>query len=149
MRYVHKIRDALKEVYASERYYVLTLGVALVIYLFNTLVNNYRILFYNFSFPLLFSLIQGTFVSMTPLSLFLLIIISLLAGIVTAMTVFLIKRQVTGQIVASSSGIIVSLITPTCPSCAIGLLSVLGFGGFLTVLPFKGLELGIVGIGLL
>jgi plastocyanin len=74
---------------------------------------------------------------------------SILAGIVVAMTIYLVKRQIKGNLKASSSSILVSLIAPACPSCAIGLLSVLGFGGFLAVLPFKGLELGFIGLGLL
>ena len=73
---------------------------------------------------------------------------SVLAGIVTAMTVFLVKRQVKWNLKATSS-ILVSLIAPACPSCGIGLLSILGFGGFLAMLPFKGLELGFISIGLL
>ncbi len=149
MNYVNNVRDALKEVYSSKKYFVVTLVVASVIFLFNTLINNYRIIFSNFSFSLFFSLLKGTITIMTTLSLLFLIIMSILAGVVTVMTVFLVKRQIKGSLKASSSSILVSLIAPACPSCAMGLLSVLGFGGFLAVLPFKGLELGFLGIGLL
>ncbi len=149
MKYVNKVREALKEVYSSKKYVVVTFSVALVIFLFNTLVNNYRILFSDFSFSLFFSLLLGTLASMTTFSVVLLIVMSVLAGIVLAMTVFLVKKQVQGSVGAGSSGILVSLVAPACPSCAIGLLSVLGAGGFLSVLPFKGLELGFLGVSLL
>jgi len=149
MNYIHKVQEALKEVYSSNRYLVITISVALFLFLFNTLVNNYRILFSDFSFSLFFSLLKGTLASMTTLSIIILIVMSILAGIVVAMTVYLLKKQVTGNLKAISSSISVSLIVPACPSCAIGLLSVLGFGGFLAVLPFKGLELGFLGIGIL
>jgi len=149
MKYIISVQEALKEVYFSKKYFLVTFSLALAIFLFNILVNNYRIIFSDFSFSLFFSLISGTLASMTTLSIALLIIMSVLAGVVTAMTMFLVKRQVKGSLKASSSSILVSLIAPACPSCAIGLLSVLGFGGFLAVLPFKGLELGFLGIGLL
>jgi len=44
------------------------------------------------------------------------------------------------------ASVLVSIVAPACPSCAIGLLSILGLGGFLAVLPFKGLELGVLGV---
>ena len=149
MKHINSVQEALKEVYTSEKYFLVTLVVALIIFLFNTLVSNYSILFSDFSFSLFFSLLKGTLASMTTLSIVLLIITSVLAGIITAMIVYLVKKQVKGSFKASSSSILVSLIAPACPSCAVGLLSVLGFGGFLAVLPFKGLELGFLGIGLL
>ncbi len=149
MKYLNTVKEALREVYSSKRYLVLTLLTALILFLFNTLVNNYRILISDFSVSLFFLLLSGTISTMTTSALLILMIMSVLAGVVLAMTIFLVKRQVKGNLGISSSGIIVSLIAPACPSCAIGLLSVLGFGGFLAFLPFKGLELGFIGIGLL
>ncbi len=149
MRPANNVRDALKEVYSSKRYIFATSSAAIFLFLFNTLINNYRILFSDFSFSLFFSLLFGTISIMATSSLVLLIIISVLTGIVLAMIVFVVKRQVKGSIGASLSGIFVGLISPACPSCAIGLLSVLGMGGFLAILPFKGIELGFLGIGLL
>ena len=149
MKYVNKVLEALKEVYAIRKYFVITFFVALILFLFNVLVNNYRILFSDFSLTLFFSLLSGTTLSMTKFSIMLLFLMSLLAGIVIAMTFFLLKRQVRGNFKMSSSSVLVSLIAPACSSCAIGLLSVLGLGGFLAVLPFKGIEIGFVGIGVL
>ena len=87
---------------------------------------------------------------MNPSSLILLIAMSVLAGIVVSMSVFLVRRQIKGSAGAGSSSVLISILAPSCPSCAIGLLSVLGLGGFIGALPFKGVELGVVGvIGLL
>jgi len=149
MKHINNVQEALKEVYTSKKYFVVTLVAAMVLFLFNGLASNYQIIFSNFSFSLLFSLFSGMFSSMTTISIILLIIMSILAGMVAAMTVYLVKRQVKVNLKASSSSVLVSLIAPSCPSCAMGFLSVLGFGGFLAVLPFKGLELGFLGIGLL
>jgi len=149
MKHINNVQEALKEVYTSKKYFVVTLVVAMVLLLFNALVSNYSLLFSNFSFSLFFFLLKGTLISMTTLSILLLIVMSVLAGVIAAMTVYLVKRQVKVNLKASSSSVLVSLIAPSCPSCAMGFLSVLGFGGFLAVLPFKGLELGFLGIGLL
>lgn len=142
------IQQALHEVYAVKRYFFLSGGVAFFLLSFNLVVNNYRLLFSQFSFPLLFSLISGSLASIAAVSLVFIIITAVLSGIVVAMATFLVRRQVRNSI-GSFSGLLISIITPTCPSCAIGLLSVLGLGGFLAFLPFKGLELGILGIAVL
>lgn len=149
MKYIKKVTEALKDVYHVKRYYAISFSVALALFLFNALINNYRIILSDFSFKLFFFLLIGTLSSIATSSLIMLIVMSILTGIVIAMTIFLLRRQTKGVIEASSSGLFVSIIAPACPSCAIGLLSVLGLGGFLAVLPFKGLELGVLGVILL
>lgn len=142
------IQRALREVYAAKRYLFLSGGVALFVITFNLVINNYRLLFSQFSLPLFFSLFQGSLASIATASLALLLVTAILTGVVVAMATFLVRRQVKHS-ASSLSGLLVSVITPTCPSCAVGLLSVLGLGGFLAFLPFKGLELGILGIAVL
>ena len=146
MKYLNKIRPALKEVYSNRIYLVITVIVAFLIFSFNVLVTNYRILISNFSFKLLYSLFWGTLDTIEGVPLFLLITASASAGILLSMGIFLIRRQITGGIGAGSSSILASVVAPACPSCAIGLLSTLGLGGFLAVLPFRGLELGVFGV---
>jgi hypothetical protein len=75
--------------------------------------------------------------------------VSLLSGIVLSLSLFLLKRQLSYSAGIGLSGIITSILTPACSSCALGLAGILGIGGFLSVLPFKGMELGVVGIVLL
>mgnify|MGYP001571375839 CR=1 FL=1 len=142
------IRLALQEVYAAKRYLFLSGGVALFVLSFNLVVNNYRLIFSQFSLPLFFSLLRGSLASIATVSLAFILITAILAGIVVAMATFLVRRQVKHS-ASSLSSLLISIITPTCPSCAIGLLSVLGLGGFLAFLPFKGLELGVLGIAVL
>ena len=143
------VLEALKEVYSSKKYFFISFGIALTFFLFNVLINNYSILFSNFSFLLFFSLLKATIFTMTVYSFILHIIILFLVNIVAAMTIFLVRRQLKGTLGMGSSGILVSLIAPSCPSCAVGILSMLGVGGFLAMLPFKGYELRFFGVGLL
>ena len=140
---------ALGQVYSHKKNFVLTMIVASFVFLFNTLITNYKLLASHFSILLLWSLIQGTLHSISPLSLFFLVLLSLFSGIVVSMSVHVLRKQIFLGAGAGSSGILVSILAPTCPSCALGLLSLLGLGGFLVVLPFKGLELGFLGIVLL
>ena len=149
MKYYSNVINGLKEIGKSKIHLFLIFLFAFFIFAFNALINNYKILFSNFSFKLFGSLLLGTLYSMTNFSLILLAITSVLAGIVLSMTVFLVQRQIGGTLGASSSGVLMSVVAPACPSCAIGLLSTFGMGGFLAFLPFKGIELGILGIALL
>ena len=146
---IKTIKEALKETYKRGRYLALTLVTATLIFLFNSLINNYKVLLSKFSFGLLLSLIAGTLTAISTISLISLIIFSILSGIVISMSVLLIQRQISNSIAEGSSSILISLIVPACPSCAFGLLSIIGLGGFLALLPFKGLELGFLGIILL
>jgi len=146
MNSIKTIKIALEEVYKNKGYFFFTIGFSIVVFLFNALINNYKLLLSSFSFKLLFSLTAGIMNTITPTSLVFLVIISILAGIVISMGIFLIRRQIKGNVGVSSASVLVSIVAPACPSCAIGLLSILGLGGFLAVLPFKGLELGVLGV---
>ncbi len=66
-----------------------------------------------------------------------------------AFSIFIIRRQAALGISTSITGIIVSIFAPACPACALSLLGILGLSGFLVLLPFKGIELGILGIVIL
>ena len=46
-------------------------------------------------------------------------------------------------------GILAGIIAPGCASCALGIFSLLGLTGLLAWLPFQGLEIAILGLGLL
>jgi hypothetical protein len=152
MKYIKSFNQAWKKVYANKLYVGVSVVFALLIFSFNTVINNYSLLLNEFSFSLLFTLIGGSTVSMTKSSLVLIVLMSVLAGIVLSFSLYLLKRQfvtAASAATAGSSGLLVSILTPACPSCAIGFLSVLGLGGFLGLLPFKGLELSFLGLGIL
>lgn len=151
MKYVDPktVIPAWKEVYQDRRYFFMT-GISAVILLsLNAVVKNYTVLWTNFSFSLLWSLIYGLIISFTPLALLMLIIISLLGGIVLTLSLYLVKRQLALQASLGTSGILIAIFAPACPSCALGLLGLLGISGVLAFLPFKGYELGMLGIMLL
>ena len=141
--------SALKEVYRQKWYYALTFFVATAIVIANPLIRNYKIFISSFSFPLAYSLVIGSPAATTTSSLLTLIVISLLAGVVFSLSVFLFQRQFASGATVGIGGIVVGLLAPACPTCAVGLLGILGLGGLLVFLPWKGLELSILAIGLL
>ena len=143
---MNEITKAFKEVYNQKKYYLISGTITALLFLFNTLINNYKLLKNEFSIHLFWALIKGAVRNVEPISLLFLVLISLLAGIVVSMSIFLLRKQIVLGAGIGSSGIIVSILAPACPSCALGLLSILGLGGFLAVLPFKGLELGFLGV---
>jgi hypothetical protein len=140
------IVKATKEVYREPKYYSITVIFAILIYSLNVVSHNPSFIIKNFSFLLLYNLVVG-FIHTVPMSSFIfLIIIAILGGISLTYSVYLLRRQIKSNAYASSSSIIASILAPACPSCALGLFGILGLGGFLAALPFKGLELGILAI---
>ncbi|MBS3139490.1 hypothetical protein J4479_00625 [Candidatus Woesearchaeota archaeon] len=139
------IKQALQEVYSeNQHYYFISILSALAIYSFNAVFHNFRLALLT---PNLFiSLILGFHETMSIYSIIFLVIISVLTGILVSMTIFLLRRQIKDGIYASGVGVIASVIAPACSSCALGLLGLLGLSSLLAVLPFKGIEIGILGI---
>ena len=146
---LHKIGAALQEVYKRRKYYFFTIFFSLTIFSLNPLSQNYSLLTTNFSLSLAWSLIIASPWTTSLYAFSILILLSLLAGIVLSLSIFLVKKQIKSGIGVGISGIVVGLLAPACPACAFGLLSILGLGSFLALLPFKGAELGIMGIILL
>lgn len=146
MKFIQNIKKALKEVFSQKKYYLYTILAASLMFTINALLRNYKLLFLNFSFSLFFIFLVG-FPSTIPLSsLINLIIISLLSGIVVAMSVFLVRRQISMEAYTGFASLLTGVLAPACPSCALGLLTLLGLGSFLAILPFKGAELGVLAI---
>ena len=143
MKYLEQVKKALQEVYKRKKYFLVTLVFAFLIVMFNLLVNNYRLIL---SQPSLIPILMlGSFGTISKTAFSLLLVSALLGGMVFSMGIFLVARQIGGTVGASSS-VLLSVIAPSCPACAIGPLSVLGLSGYLAVLPFQGLELGILSI---
>lgn len=149
MKPLESITAAFQEVYSQKRYFLWSGFFSMLVFSINAAIRNYKLLLSEFSPQLLFNLIINTHNSMSVPSLAFLITISLLSGILFSFSLFLLARQITYSAGVGLSGIITSILTPACSSCALGLAGLLGMGGFLSVLPFKGLELGILGIVLL
>ena len=152
MNYLKNCIQAGKTVYQNKGYLGITVFSSLILFSFNALFRNWRILWENFSLKLFFSLIGGIFTSFSPASLFLLIISDLLAVIVVTFSIFLIKRQVAERAEnaeASLPGLILSILLPACPSCALSIFGLIGVGSSLAFLPLQGLEFGLLTIGVI
>lgn len=149
MEPIQSVKEAFKEVYHDKSYFFLTSLIALSLFSLNGFIRNYRIIFSDFSFKLLFGLTWGIFVSYSKWSLISLITMSLLTGVVISFSIFLLRRQISSSVSIGASGVVMAIIAPSCPSCAISIASVLGLGGLFAFLPFGGLEFGFLSIILL
>ena len=146
VNYWNALESSLKQIYSIKGYYLLTIIFAVAIYSLNALIHNYRLVFDQFSFLVMFNLILYFHQTIGFSSYLFLAVLSVLTGVIVAMSVYLLRRQIKTGVYASSSGFIASLLAPACPSCALGIFGMIGLGGFISVLPFKGLELGILGL---
>ena len=149
MKYVKLAKEAFKEIYGDKIYFFLTFLVALVLFSLNGFMHNYRILFSDFSLKLLFGLTLGIFTSYSAWPLISLMMISLLTGIVISFSVFLLRRQISSGVSIGATGIIMGILAPACPSCALSLVGIVSLGGLFAFLPFGGLEFGFISIILL
>jgi len=147
MIFYKEIFKSIKEVFLNKNYIFLTLIFTLFMFIINVIYRNYNLVFSNLSLKLLFSLLIGFPQTTTLSGLIILSIIFLLSGIILSLSIFLIKRQIKTKL--ESSSIIIAIIAPACPTCTLGLFGLLGIGGIITYLPFKGMEIGIIGILLL
>ena len=134
---------------------------------FNIGIINYRFYFSKPGWNEAIAVFIGTFSAILPQEVLVLIIIAILTGIVAAFLTYYFRGMRKnnraavatpipvgssiqgGTIGAGSLGTLLGIVAPACPSCGIGLFSLLGYSGLLAVLPFKGKELGIIGIILL
>lgn len=149
MNSITSIQNAFQEVYAHKRFFLVTVLSSGILYSLNAVIRNYTLLKGQFSFSLLLALIGGIPTTFTPLSLILLVTLSLLGGIVFTFSLFILTHQTTMSASASLPGILGAVLAPACPACALGVFGTLGIGGLLTFLPWKGLEFGFLAIGLL
>ncbi len=143
------LKSALRKVYTLKRYYVYSFFIALVVFSLHPLIQNYRLLRAEFSLSLALRLILASPMVSSLSSFVTLIVISLLSGMVIVFSFYLIKRQISQGVNLGIVGTIIGILAPACPSCAIGLLGIVSMGGLISVLPFKGLEFGFLGIVLL
>lgn len=161
-----EIFDNLKIVFSKKRYTFLFLGVAFLFYMVNVLISNYSGIY---DFYREFGLYEGSkfFInlgigfgeSIETHSYVSLIVISILIGILISLISFRIKEislngndelNNTKTGILGSFALFLGVLVPGCAACGIGIVSALGLGGaFLIFLPFQGLEISILAIGLL
>lgn len=134
----------------------------LFIVVFNIGVMNYQFYFSMHGWKETIAVFLGTFSAILPQEVLILCILAVLTGLVVAFLVHYFRSlheqntaaNLSGASITTGSslgslGALLSIAAPACPSCGIGLFSLLGYSGLLVLLPFKGKELGIIGIILL
>lgn len=154
---ISKSLQVLKNVFSRPGYIATALIIALVMVAINIYLPNFRLLFSEIGnpsvlFSLLTSLFIGGFQSLPKHSIITLIIISILTGMAIALIAFKVntkrKFAVKGK-KRAIAGVVFGLLAPACVPCGIGLGSLIGLGGAIAYLPFKGIELGVLAIALL
>ncbi len=144
------VLHACSEVFAKKKYLVILSCVTLALILINVSVINYQLFFDSPSLNLITKTMLGTLQMLSFLSVFLLLLTSLLTGVfVSLFTYRVIELNLISDSIQGSAGAFLGALAPSCSTCGIGLAMLLGFGGMLAQLPFKGLEIGFLGIVLL
>lgn len=158
-----RIKDTLsvlKDVFSNWRYLTTAVVIGFIFYSINVLISNLdNLAFYNkFGFfggiKFFFALFLG-FKNRIFFSSFLsLIIIAILFGMLFSLIIYKTKmiKSASGKMMGffGTTGIFLGILAPGCAACGIGLLSLFGVSAaFLAFLPFGGLELSILAIGIL
>lgn len=149
-----------KNVFSNWKYLIITTAVAVMFYSLNVLISswqNMKSLYPTLGF---FNTLKFFFVSWLGFgstiilhSFVSLIIISILFGMLISLIFYRLKLNIPGNKkigLFGGFGIFLGALAPGCVACGIGLASLLGLGaGALAFLPYEGLELSVLSIGLL
>ena len=154
--YIH-IFNVRQNGFGNFRYILLTFLIAFIFYLFNVFIANltniisvYNVLGLSDYIKFLFSLILD-FRKIISLSSFIFILtISMLFGMFLSLIVFKTKAKIKVSKKDSFFGglaIFLGIFAPGCAACGIGLVALLGLSaGFLSFLPYDGIEISIFSI---
>ncbi|PIN85604.1 MAG: hypothetical protein COV47_01280 [Candidatus Diapherotrites archaeon CG11_big_fil_rev_8_21_14_0_20_37_9] len=157
---INNLQKAAKLVYSKKKYYAITIAIAIgIIFSINLAINSsliFSIISGNYlvieKITILFSLLSGTFSNNTELTIITLTIVGILTGINASfiMYKFSIDRKLSKRnSIAGAVGTVIGLFAGGCASCAFTIAALFGVVGALSFLPFKGVELTIIGIGIL
>jgi len=149
-----------KKVFRNWKYVVLTVFIAFSFYSINAIISNWKTLpaIYSsigfFGTIEIFLILLWGFGSTIKLHSYVsLILVSILFGLLFSLIAYKTTRikTTTGKVgVFASVGIFIGALAPGCAACGVGLLSLFGLSAaFITLLPFDGLELSILSIGIL
>lgn len=143
----------------SKSFLIPTLTIAITYMVFVTYLMNYKLLvdaiFGSYSlaykYSLLFSLLGGMWTAMSGYGLFILTITALLTGI--NLTLFVSRifnvRKLEKVGIFAGGGSILGFIGSGCAACGLPLISLLGLSASIIYLPFRGMEIAYLSIGLL
>lgn len=154
--------EAFGKIFRKAEYIAITVGVFLLILFVALILPNIRLVIEfasltqtSFSETLLltFNLAGSLKTNFTVLSALATVLTALLFGINVSMVTYYVrekKRALKKQGVATGTvGLIVGILGIGCASCGSLLVSLIGLGGALAVMPFGGQEFGVLGVLLL
>jgi hypothetical protein len=156
---IKKVIEPIKKVLTRRKYSLIFLLTVFIFFSISILSKNFKTIIIlseklslNEFSSFLFSLYKGGIISNPPHSTTILLTISILLGLVVSLMFFKIdaNKSFKGNLTKSGTiGAFLGVAAPVCAPCGIGLLSLVGIGGALLFLPFKGLEIGLLSIVLL
>ena len=157
---IKEISSVWKNVFGNWKYLTLATVIGLVFYSINVLIANLSLIIYFFkenglfqAFKFFLNLFLGFKDTILFSSFIGLISISVLLGILFSLIMYrtIIIKNVDGGIgIFATAGIFLGILVPGCAACGIGLISLFGVGAVaLALLPFKGLEISFLAIGIL
>tara|TARA_B100000745_G_scaffold300564_1_gene255323 strand:- start:9139 stop:9675 length:537 start_codon:yes stop_codon:yes gene_type:complete len=156
---------ALQKVFVQWKYVALSAMVAIAIFAFSVWLPNWKLIYTVFTAPSVsffeaISVVLGLFLSIgtnfTIVSASYTIVIAILFGVNVSLLTYYITRKRgafgTGGVLGAG-GLVSGVFGVGCASCGTfiltSLLTFVGVGGLLTMLPLKGEEFGILGVALI
>jgi hypothetical protein len=147
----------IKSVFSKPKYLAITLIVALLFYEINVIIANWSTISSFLSnsgvmatLKILPTLSYGFKEIITKSSFITLVIVSILFGMLVSIISYKASYNVSTNKklgILGTIGLFLGALAPGCAACGIGLATTLGLGtAFVTILPYKGLELSILAI---
>jgi len=157
---INNMINVLRKIFGNFRYLGLAVLISVLFYGVNVLIPNWDNLtsFFNSSGLLetskFFFILAGGFGNTILWSSYIsLILISILFGVLFSLITYktITIKKSTGKVgMFASIGIFLGALAPGCAACGVGLLSIFGISAAaITLLPFQGLELSVLSIGIL
>jgi len=149
-----------RAVFGNWRYLFLGILIALVFYELNVLIFSFGnfLSFYGSvgllgALKYLFNISVGFGSVVIKSTVISIVILSLLSGMLVSLLVYKVNvlrdAQKSRVGLLATTGLFLGVFAPGCASCGVGLVAALGLGASLAFLPFSGLEVAVLGIGIL
>ena len=160
-KYISQVAKAMRQVFSMWQYWLVSLGVAVMIVLITILLSQYqfiasildsKIFDASVKLKVILSSLGSFQTNLTLEDQIFAVTIALLSGITMAMVVYYFKHRFSLQMAAGTSflGVLVGLFGVGCSACGSVVVStIFGIGAasaFLGALPFKGTEISILSI---
>jgi len=150
MKLKHNLRNGVKSAFENKKKASGTLLISSTFFIFLALSTaiNYSIQMLSsglqYWIPAIQFTVRGFYLNGGWTEVILNTIYAILVGIISTNTYIQFKN--TGLNVGNLSGIAPGVLVAGCAGCGVGLLSLIGLTSIITILPFQGLSLKIVGI---